>query len=219
VLTIFRNLCYTIRQDNTSYSYVSRNVADLTALRARAASVAADIRDGKLAALLSTSGEFSPAEIETICRNGVTQLVGVANAQDHEEVIHLCLRNLNELGKYKIISDATNQSIDQFSKICRNVLNTAEDTRPLGARAYRRFKTAMVRSSTEVNYSAMLISSLFIGDVSLYVSVFDCEEQLGLPGPREQFFILTPSPLHDRMYELLSCLTSEKHVDVSLPQV
>lgn len=217
VLAIFRNLCYTLRQDDVSYAYVSKEIYDLRTLQNKAKSIVDDINSGSLKASLLETLEFTELEVDTLCRNCVAQLVGISRCSDYDEVIQLCLRNLNELGKYRIISDATEQSFDHFSKICRNVLNTADDTRPLGARAYRRFKTAMVRSSTELSYSSLLISALFIGDVSLYVSAFDVEEKLGLPGPKEQFFVLTPTPLHDRMYELLNCLTSEKIVDVTLP--
>jgi len=169
VLSIFRNLCFTIRQDGTCYSYLSKEIADLPSLKKRCKSLAAEIKDGRLKELLLNSGEFSELESETICRNAVAQLTWLSKASDHDEVIHICLRNLNELGKYKIISDTTDQAVDQFSKICRNVLNTAEETRPLGARAYRKFRNAIICSSTEIHYSTLLLSDLFIRDVSLYI--------------------------------------------------
>lgn len=203
-----------IRHDGTSYSYVSKETSDLSTLKINAGRLANEISAGGLSCLVET-GEFSSSEVETLSRNAVAQLVGISKANDFDEVIHICLRNLNELGKYRIISDVTEQSSEQFDRICSNLLNVAEETRPLGARAYRKYKTAVVRSSPDASYSCLLISNVFTSCTSVYMSVFDEEEILGMPGPKENIFIVQKMPLEDQMYELLSALTSEKIVAVS----
>lgn len=182
---IINNLIYLVRYDGVAYSYESDEITNISQLKATLLALVEDIEKGGLTPRLGLI--FTELEIKQITFNCVGALRALCDCNDEEQLVNRILTMFVEMHRFVLIG-GRDIDVVPFTKLIQTIASPAEESRPLGARSYRRYKNSVITCSKDVNYTNMMISVVFVSEVRADIPMLGGEQVLGYPTMAELVF-------------------------------